>query len=152
MIEEKAIVVELSSDEIVVESIVKSGCSGCQQIKSCGSGQIAQAFPQKKTRFSVQSTIPLNLGDHVVIGLSEKILLSAAWQVYMWPLVGLIIASVLGQYLVDTQIIPNELLALPIAFLGAYLGYFLAKIKQKDISKQSEWLPVILNKCNETSF
>ena len=48
MIEEQARVIAIDKNKITVESIVKSSCSGCQQIDSCGSGQIAKAIPHKK--------------------------------------------------------------------------------------------------------
>mgnify|MGYP000194550422 CR=1 FL=1 len=75
MIEEQAQVTDITDGNITVESIVKSTCSGCQQLESCGSGQIAKAFPQKKTTYTVLSELPVEVGDRVIIGLSEKILL-----------------------------------------------------------------------------
>lgn len=146
MIEEKATVVGFEGELVLVESLVKSGCSGCQQVKSCGSGQIAQAFPQKTTQFKVRSHLSLNVGDMVTIGLSEKILLSSAWQVYMWPLIGLILMSSVGQYLVVHEVLANELFALPIAVLGGYLGFYLAKKKQHKLTNEPQWLPVIIDK------
>ena len=44
MIEETARVISVIENQIVVEGLVKSSCSGCQQLESCGSGQIAKSF------------------------------------------------------------------------------------------------------------
>ena len=79
------------------------------------------------------------------IGLSEKVLLSAAWQVYIWPLIGLFIGSFLGQTLVESGIFPHELWALPLAFLSGYLGFSLAKRQQSISLNKPEWLPTLLN-------
>lgn len=144
MIEEQAQVTGIANGNVTVESIVKSTCSGCQQLESCGSGQIAKAFPQKKTTYTVCSKLPVKVGDRVIIGLSEKLLLSAAWQVYMWPLIGLFIGSFLGQTLVGNSTLPHELWALPFAILGGYSGFFLAKRQQKNTLHKQEWLPTLL--------
>ncbi|MDT0603526.1 SoxR reducing system RseC family protein [Thalassotalea castellviae] len=145
MIKEEARVTAITQDSVTVESIVKSTCSGCQQLESCGSGQIAKAFPQKKTTYTVRSELSVKVGDRVIIGLSEKLLLSAAWQVYIWPLIGLFIGSFLGQSLLDANLISHELWALPMAILGGYLGYFLAKRQQFIMRDKPEWHPTLID-------
>ena len=117
--------------KVTVESEIKSSCSGCKQIDNCGSGQISKAFPQAKLKLDLETSLPVKLGDIVVIGLSDKHLLLSAWQVYLWPLLGLILASVLGQWLVEQQIFPHELFAIALGFLGGYLGFCLARYQQK---------------------
>jgi len=144
MIEEQAKVIAVESKLITVEGIVKSTCSGCQQLESCGSGQIAKAFPHKKTTYLISSDKPVKVGDRVLIGLSEKVLLSAAWQVYMWPLIGLFIGSLLGQYLVEQQIIAHELIALLIGVLGGGLGFYLARGQQAKLINKPQWSPILL--------
>ena len=148
MIEEQAQVIAIESDFITVEGIVKSTCSGCQQLDSCGSGQIAKAFPHKKTTYLISSDKPVKIGDRVLIGLSEKVLLSAAWQVYMWPLIGLFIGSLLGQFLVEQQIISHELFALLIGILGGGLGFYLARRQQSKLLNMPQWSPILLKIIN----
>jgi sigma-E factor negative regulatory protein RseC len=142
MIEENAIVTLLYSNSndgsikpslttVKVESEIKSSCSGCKQVDNCGSGQVAKAFPQKKLSLDLETDLPVKLGDTVVLGLSDKHLLLSAWQVYLWPIVGLIIASVLGQWLVEQQIFIHELLAIALGCSGGYLGFILARHQQK---------------------
>lgn len=145
MIEEQAQVIAIENDDtIVVESVVKSSCSSCQQLESCGSGQISKAFPQKRLTYRLPACGQVNVGDQVIIGLSEKLLLSSAWQVYMWPLIGLIAASVFGQWLVDIQVIQHELIALALGILGGYLGFYLARKKQLQSASNSQWTPSLI--------
>ena len=106
--------------------MLKSAWSGCQQVDNCGSGQIAKAFPQKKLLTQLSRRLPLNLGDNVVLGLNESALLSSAWQVYLWPLVGLIAASWLGQWMVKVVVI-TEIFAITFGCFGGYLGFFFSK-------------------------
>jgi sigma-E factor negative regulatory protein RseC len=142
MIEENATVVAVhlnanesldqsTKNNVTVESQIKSSCSGCKQVDNCGSGQVAKAFPQTTLSLDLETHLPAKVGDTVVIGLSDKHLLMSAWQVYFWPLLGLILASVLGQWLVEQNIFPHELLAITLGLFGGYLGFLLARHQQK---------------------
>ncbi|MEW6991420.1 SoxR reducing system RseC family protein [Colwelliaceae bacterium 6441] len=144
MIEEHARVVAIEQELITVESLVKSSCSGCQQLDTCGSGQIAKAFPQKRTSYTLFSELPVNVGDSVIIGLSEQVLLSAAWQVYMWPLIGLFLGGLFGQALLEKSFLSHELFALPLALLGGFIGFYLARQQQEKLSQRREWLPTLI--------
>jgi sigma-E factor negative regulatory protein RseC len=142
MIEENATVVSIRSsaiknadqivgNQITVESEIKSSCSGCKQVDNCGSGQVAKAFPQPKLSLDLYTDLPVKIGDTVVIGLSDKHLLLSAWQVYLWPLMGLAFASVLGQWFVENEIFSHELIAIGFGVFGGYLGFLLARHQQK---------------------
>ena len=114
MMEELATVVAIDlissqCSKITVESQIKSTCSSCHQIDSCGSGQVSKALPKKSLIVELTTELPVKLGDVVVLGLSEKGLLQTAWQVYLWPLIGLIIFSGIGQYLVLQVIFTSEI-------------------------------------------
>ncbi len=142
MIKELANVVAIEQGKVTVTSQIKSSCSGCAQVDTCGSGQVAKALPQAKLTLSLPYDInslgrELNEGDCVVLAIPEKHVLSSAGQVYLLPLAGLISFSALGQWLYKLQILPHELIALAFGLAGGYLGYRLAKFNQKH-GKQSE--------------
>ena len=149
MIEESATVVAIENDNVTVTSELKSACSGCQQVDNCGSGQIAKAFPQKQLTLTVKSTLPLNIDDKVVLGLNESALLSSAWQVYLWPLLGLLIASWSGQWLVNSGFFPHEFFAIIFGFCGGYAGFLLAKQQQSKLHKCAELAPKIIRSQNQ---
>ncbi|MEY8252087.1 MAG: SoxR reducing system RseC family protein [Colwellia sp.] len=142
MIKELANVVAIEAGQVTVTSQIKSTCSGCAQVDTCGSGQIAKALPQAKLTLTLPYDINaigknLKQGDCVVLALPEKHILSSAGQVYLLPLLGLITFSAVGQWLLKQQILPHELFALGLGITGGYLGYRLAKFQQKQ-GKQSE--------------
>ncbi|MGB1261900.1 MAG: SoxR reducing system RseC family protein [Cognaticolwellia sp.] len=149
MIEEKARVVAIDNDDITVVSNIKSACSGCQQVDNCGSGQVAKAFPQKKLSLTLKSSLPLALGDDVVLGLNESALLQSAWQVYLWPLLGLLLASWLGQWLVNNEIFVHELLAIALGIAGGFCGFILAKRQQVNSATCAKLAPKILRRENQ---
>jgi len=144
MIKELANVVTVEAGQVTVSSQIKSSCSGCAQIDTCGSGQVAKALPQAKLSLTLPYDVntlgrELKQGDCVVIAIPEEHVLSSAGQVYLLPLFGLIVFSGLGQWLFKQQILPHELIALALGITGGYLGYKLAKYNQKH-GKQSEKL------------
>lgn len=144
MIEETALVTDIDGDLITVESEVKSACSGCQQVDNCGSGQVAKAFPQKKLSLTLTSSLPITVGDSVVLGLNESMLLKTAWQVYFWPLFGLILGGWFGQSLLNVQYINSEFFAILIALLSGYLGFIFARKYQSTPKNCQELAPKIL--------
>ncbi|MCJ8296708.1 MAG: SoxR reducing system RseC family protein [Colwellia sp.] len=149
MIKELANVVAIEAGQVTVTSQIKSSCSGCAQVDSCGSGQIAKALPQAKLTLTVPYDInttgeKLKLGDCVVLALPDKHVLSSAGQVYLLPLFGLITFSAVGQWLVNQQILPHELIALGLGLTGGYLGYRLAKFKQNEGEYSENLQPKII--------
>lgn len=144
MIEEQATVVAIEHHNVTVTSDIKSACSGCQQVDNCGSGQVAKAFPQKKLTMNLVSTMPLQLGDKVIVGMNESALLSSALQVYLWPLFGLIAAAWCGQYLISINYLNHEVFAIVFAIVGGVIGFMLAKRQQKKSINYNKLTPEIL--------
>lgn len=150
MIEETATVVAVNGNQITVKSTIKSTCHSCNQQDDCGSGQIAKAIPHKAlTTCFENNSIHLNVGDEVVIGLSEKSVISSALQVYMLPLFAMIIFAAIGQFILVEQQHMHELLALTFAILGGYIGHLLAKTLQHKQQIQSNLQPKLLRKCSD---
>jgi len=149
MIKELANVVAIDANLVTVTSQIKSSCSGCAQVDTCGSGQVAKALPQAKLTLTLPYDIKalgrvLSKGDCVVLAIPEKDVLSSAGQVYLLPLVGLITFSAMGQWLYKQNILPHELIALALGLTGGYLGYRLAKYNQKHSKQSGKLQPKII--------
>jgi len=149
MIEELATVTAINKKTVTVTSQIKSSCSGCAQVDTCGSGQIAKAIPQRQLTL----TLPypkningelLNIGDCIILGLPESNVLASAGQVYLLPLFGLISFSALGQWLFNQQVLEHELLAFVLGLVGGYLGYRLARYRQTQSKHALKLQPQIL--------
>lgn len=149
MIKELANVVAIEAGHVTVTSQIKSSCSGCAQVDTCGSGQVAKALPQAKLTLTLPYDInvlgrELKLGDCVILAIPEKHVLSSAGQVYLLPLLGLIVFSGIGQWLFKQQILPHELIALAFGMTGGYLGYRVAKFNQKQSKDSANLQPKII--------
>ena len=146
MVEERAIVKQILPSAIEVESLVKSSCSQCHQVDNCGNGQVAKALPQKKLLLTIPTTDQFVIGDEVMIAIPEQYLLKSAWQVYMWPLVGVISFAGVGQLLYQAQFLPNELLVVLLSILGGFLGSKLASWWQIYSGLHSKLVPKITSR------
>lgn len=147
--EELATVTAISNKNITLVSQIKSTCNSCSQVDTCASGQIAKAIPKKTLSFTLTKPKLLehqviNVGDCVVLTVPEIDVLQSAWQVYLLPVFGLFSFSALGQWLIETHVIPHELIGLAIGVVGGYLGYRFAKQLQNNPGKQKSLQPQIL--------
>lgn len=130
--------------QITVQSEIKSSCGGCSQLDTCGTGQVSKALPQRKTRFTLFSNMTVKVGDKVVLGLSEQALLTSAWQVYLWPVLSLILVASLSQWALKGTFLSHELYSLFLGLLGAFLGHKFAYYQQNKSACAKEMQPKIL--------
>ncbi len=150
VIKELATVIAIDAKQVTVTSKIKSTCSSCAQVDSCGSGQVAKAIPQAKLTLTLDYDASLMkkslaLGDCVVLAIPENYVLSSAAQVYLLPLLGLIAFSAMGQWLLSQQLISHELVGLALGFAGGYLGFRLAKFLQKNAKHSLKLQPKIVD-------
>lgn len=148
--EELATVTAINNEQITVVSQIKSTCNSCSQVSTCASGQVAKALPKKTlslilTKPKALKHKTINVGDCVVLTLPEIDVLHSAWQVYLLPVFGLFSFSAFGQWLLQTEILGHELMALAIGVVGGYLGYRLAKHLQSSPNRRNRLQPEILS-------
>ena len=150
MIEEQATVVAINNKQATVTSELKSGCSGCQQVDNCGTGQVAKAIPQKKLTVTIDTELPVKVGDTVIIALPEAPLLSTAFQVYILPIIGLLVFTWIAQMLVERQILSHELWAVLFGFIGGFIGFQIAKFRQNQPKVAQTLQPIIKKVVSKT--
>ncbi len=146
MIEERAVVTQVLAGAVEIESVVKSSCSQCHQVDNCGNGQVAKALPQKKLLLTIPTSESFNVGDVVMIAIPEQYLLKSAWQVYIWPLIGLISCAGIGQIFINNQWLSHELQVIALSVTGGIIGAKLAKWWQSYTGLQSKLVPKIMEK------
>lgn len=108
MLAQKALVTKVYNDSVDVQYDVNSSCSGCASEDNCGVGTVAKAFSGKTQTTRLDTSLVLSVGQWVTLETNEDNLLLAACITYMLPLFGLIMTSVIGQYiLVELLSMPN---------------------------------------------
>jgi len=151
MIEENAQVISINNDDVIIEPVKDAGCSGCKQGGTCGVSLFSGLFGNRSTRYRAVnlSTVPLQPGDQVVVGIDENAILGGSLIVYALPLLMLVMAAVAGGVLAESML-PGygEILAIIAALCGFVAGLVMTRHISRRIAHDVRYQPVILRRNN----
>lgn len=100
MIEEPGRVIALEAGAVWVETLRKSTCSSCSANAGCGQGLMDKlGVGRNRGLVRALSDLQLQVGDSVVIGVREELLLRGAFLVYLLPLVCLFAFALFARWL-----------------------------------------------------
>lgn len=140
MIEEQGRVVAIERGAVWVETLRKSTCSSCSVKAGCGQGLFDQ-LGVKERRGLVRALCDLHLkvGDGVVIGVQEDLLVRGSLLVYLLPLLGLFAAALMADQLGLSE---------PWVIVSALLGFALACVavrwRSRSVAADPSLQPVVL--------
>ena len=98
MIEEQGRVVAIESGAVWVETLRESTCSSCSVKAGCGQGLLDQLGASNRRGYvRALSDLQLNVGDAVIIGVREDLLVRGSLLVYLLPLLGLFAAALVAE-------------------------------------------------------
>ncbi|MCY1292454.1 SoxR reducing system protein RseC [compost metagenome] len=98
MIEEPGRVIAVESGAVWVETLRQSTCSGCAVKAGCGQGlHSLLGTSARRGRVRARCDLQLTVGDSVVLGVPEDLLLRSAALFYLFPLFGLFAAALLTE-------------------------------------------------------
>lgn len=118
MIEEQGRVIAVEPGAVWVETLRKSTCSACSAKAACGQGLLNQLGAGARRGYvRALSGFSLQVGDAVVIGVREDLLVRGSVLVYLLPLLGLFVAAGVAQWLA---------LGEPVVILAAFAGLLAA--------------------------
>ena len=147
MIEEAGQVVDVQGAFAWIESERTSTCGACNVRKGCGTAVLARVLGQRRVHLRVLNRINAQIGDAVVIGISESGLVRGSLAVYAAPLSGLFVGALagdtLGHYFPQGS---SDLLAIAGAFTGLAAGLLWLKRFSRLTEKDASYQPVILRK------
>lgn len=126
MIEERARVVAMDEQGVWVEAQRQSACGQCAANKGCGTAVIGKVLGQKRSRVRVDN--PANtlvaVGDEVLIGVNEELLVRGSFAVYIVPLLALFLFALLGQTLsAQLALAHDDVLSAVGGLLGLVVGF-----------------------------
>ena len=98
MIEEKAMVVALQGEQALMQTQRRSTCQSCSVKQGCGTSVLAEVVGKRSAQFSVQNTLSVQVGDEVMVGINENVLIKASFMVYALPLIFLLLAALMGEF------------------------------------------------------
>ncbi|MFP6848698.1 MAG: SoxR reducing system RseC family protein [Pseudomonas sp.] len=118
MIEEQGRVVAVEAGAVWVETLRKSTCSSCSVKAGCGQGLLDQLGAGGRRGYvRALSDLHLSVGDAVVIGVREELLVRGSLLVYLLPLLGLFAGAIAAEQLALSE---------PWVILSALSGFVVA--------------------------
>lgn len=141
MIEERATVVRSDLSTVWVEVSRRSACAACASASTCGQKRLNDWFPGKKIEVPIDNPLKLivSSGQEVWVGLDEGALTSASIVVYLFPLIGLILLSLLASFFQF-----SELFQIVSAMLGFISGLVVSRIVGTQRVATGEYQPRLL--------
>ncbi|MHA6492835.1 SoxR reducing system RseC family protein [Pseudomonas borbori] len=140
MIEEQGRVIALEPGAVWVETVRKSTCSSCSASAGCGQGLLEKlGAGQRRGLVRAISDLHLNIGDAVIIGVGEDLIVRGSLLVYLVPLAGLFAAALFAQFL-----LLSEPLIVFFAFTGFIAAWFLVRWRSIRTADNPALQPVVL--------
>lgn len=122
MIEERAQVLAVDGDTVLLQTQRQSTCGSCSVKSGCGTSVLASVVGKKISQLQVANTLGARAGDEVVLGLEENALVTGSLLVYMLPLFMLLLGAMAGEGLADYLAMDAELTPI----VGGAAGFMLA--------------------------
>ena len=95
MLEEIALVSKVVNNQIWIETKPQSGCSTCSS-SGCSSLVLAKLFTAKINTIQLNNHLNAKVGEKVVIGMSDKLLINAALRIYLLPLILMLTMTIIS--------------------------------------------------------
>jgi len=122
MIEEFAVITKRVDDHVMLEIERRTACGLCGQKRGCGNATWGKLLGHKSHEFAAENAINAEVGDSVVVGIDEHVVLSSVFFLYIVPLLTMLVGAVLADVLLN-----NEFYVILAAALGLLLGFVWVK-------------------------
>ena len=122
MIEEYAIVTGRVDGQATLELERRTACGLCGQKRGCGNATWGKLLGHDSHAFTADNPVNAKVGDSVVVGINEKAVLNSAFFLYVVPLAGLLVSTLVADYFFS-----NQFYVMLGAALGLILGFLWVK-------------------------
>lgn len=103
MIEEFAVITKSNDGNATLEIERGTACGICGQKRGCGNATWGKLLGHQSQEFIAENSINAKVGDTVVVGIDEKIMLGSVLFMYLLPLAAMAVAAVTADVLLDNQ-------------------------------------------------
>ena len=124
MIEEEAIVIKASKENVTLEVVRSKPCGLCGQVRGCGNSIWGKIFSHRTGYIETRNHLNAKLGDVVILGIDETLMLKSSLMLYGVPLMLMFLGMVMANTFAKET---TELYALLGAVIGLFLGVVLIK-------------------------
>lgn len=123
MITEVGRVVAVQGNQVWVQTIQASSCERCSARAGCGQRVLVAVSGGRANQVLVDNPVAAVVGDEVVLGIDDRLLLKASLAVYGMPLAGMLVATVFAYKGLGA----GELVTVLSAVAGIAAGFCLAR-------------------------
>jgi Positive regulator of sigma E activity len=141
MIEETATVVAATPAFIWVEAKARSACASCGTQDECATSSVSKLFGVRRQQLRLPNQLAASVGEQVVIGVEDQVMVTASLAAYILPVVLMIAAAIVA----DIYGMSDKQQAL-VALLGLLLGLFGAGVLTSNRLMQRYFQPQLLRK------
>jgi sigma-E factor negative regulatory protein RseC len=147
MLEESAEVVRVKDTEVWVETQRRSNCESCVAEKACGTATLSKVLGNRRNVVRVLSSIPLRVGDQVIIGIREQALVRGSLAVYAVPILLLLLGGLVGELGAGQSIWENaEFASVLLGISGLIAGLVWLRKFTRRIQNDAKFQPVVLRR------
>lgn len=127
MIEEVAEVIRVDENSVRVRVDRKTACGNCPVASSCGNGVMEKLFMRRNSVIEIElpAVTGVEIGDRLVVGVADNILITSSAIAYSIPLVGLFTGLLIAIGLSRWGQIESEwlqVLGLLLGLVGGFMG------------------------------
>ncbi len=135
---ESAKVVAVEPGGAWLEAGASTGCANCRAGKGCGVSIFQRLFRLPRHKVYLPTSESLSVGDHVVVGMSQRALLQASLWLYLAPLLGLLAGAIISDLLLGTE---------AVTVIGAFTGLVgmlgFVRARQRRQARSGQFFPVL---------
>lgn len=148
MIEEQAVVISGAAGLATVEIERKVACGLCGQKRGCGNATWGKLLGHRTQSITAKNSIDAQVGEHVVLGIDERVFLRSVFYLYIVPLLGMLLGAILADVLLE-----NEFYVILATFSGLTAGFYLVKQYMRyraSVAGCSQQYAVVLRHADDT--
>jgi len=120
-----------------------SSCGSCASASACGSKGIGTTASRlDNRRFRIDNDVNLAVGERVVFGIRDHVLLKASITAYVIPLATLLLAGVLAQWQFG-----SDLVTLGAMIAGLVIGLGISRMEAGRLHNKGDLVPQFLRRA-----
>jgi sigma-E factor negative regulatory protein RseC len=150
MLEEHATVVCVDGNAVWVEVQRQPVCGQCAANKGCGSAVLQKVVGNKRNIFRVSGSLPVKVGDEVIIGVNENALVKGSLLIYAVPLLSMIVFALLAETIaLRTLSIESDHTSVLGALVGLVVSVIGLRWHSRKTTNDPQYQPILLRHANE---
>lgn len=146
MIEERAQVIEINGDTLILQAKRQSACGSCAANKGCGTSVLSKVVGQKFTRFQASNNINAKVGDSVIVAIPEDALVKGSLVMYLVPVLGMLVAGLLADFYLEASLPFRDFIVAVTSMSGLACGALFARKYFISSASTNLYTPVVLRK------